>query len=477
MDEKKKEEQLEKNFLLFFWAVFLCMLFFGLVVFILYSFRTIAYPYITDYTEGHVLMLSRLLHEEGTYFFDVNNYPMINGVYTPVYIFATSLFLDSFFSPYVFGRMTSFLAAFFISVLLFSVFYRKSKNKILSFALSGLFFFPFYVIRWSTMNRPDVLAIALSFAGILAYYFWYKKKSPIRFLSIILFLLAYFTKQSAIIAPASVLFYALICDRKEFAKFSALYFLPLAAGISLLEVATGGLFIEHVIRLMRFLSPIRWEYFTFVYQEFLRPNSILVILIVVNIFLFRRHRLFTIYFLLNLLFVIARTKPGGNYNLLLEAHLSILLLGGMIFIDVYATKEKARTLMVSFLLLYAFLQFPYELSKELYYFPLVPERIAQDKTVSYYVENASGPILSEDMGILVTHGKDFYYEPFTFTTLYKYGYQPDNKIVQDCKNEIFSVIIAGQNIFDRPELSECLREHYIQKAAFPLYSVFIRGAK
>ena len=63
------------------------------------------------------------------------------------------------------------------------------------------------------------------------------------------------------------------------------------------------------------------------------------------------------------------------------------------------------------------------------------------RLVSSYVGNASGPVLSEDSGLLLLNGKEVSFQPDIFTQLSKQGLWDQSSFVRDIENGTFSLIV------------------------------------
>lgn len=443
-------------------------------IFSLFSIRSIFYPYTIDYTEGHVLALSWLQFEKGTYFLDIHNYPMIVGTYTPIYIYLTSFFIKIFGVQYFIGRCISVLSSLCVLAMLYKLFLIKSKKFIISFLLAITFIAAPYIVRWSSMNRPDLLAIAFSLFGLLLYYLYEEKKSFIKYFSILFFLLAFFTKQSAIAAPLSIIIYSAFKNRKEMFYFLSAYVLSMVAVFYFFNYVTRGLFYTHTITYMGYVSPLRLSLLPGIYQNFLQTNIIFSLLVIINLLSFKKYGLFSFYFFINFLLISIQSKPGGNINLLIEPYLSLIILGGLLFIEILKIIKNYKYKLAVYMLLSVqlFLITNFQMSG-LPSNPFVSAIYDQGSAIDYYVKKAKGPILSDDLGSLILNNKELFYEPFSFRIMSIYNKsENNNKVANDICGRKFDLIVAGENILHTVDLMNCIAREYFLMDKFNDFDIY-----
>src|SRR5687768_5077824 len=200
-------------------------------------------PYSKDYGEGCVLALTQLLAERGTYFQPLSGYPLVHGIYPPVFLALNALGHLAFGPSLFFPRLLSVLATLASFALVFLLL-RKSTDVGLALSGAALLGVPWFVQTWVPLARVDMLAIALTLLGLLLASD--SRRSPL--LSYAPLVLAFFTKQSALVAPAALLG-ALLLDRSERPRFprALLAFAgPLVVLLGLLFAATRGEAYRHL---------------------------------------------------------------------------------------------------------------------------------------------------------------------------------------------------------------------------------------
>src|SRR5262249_5210559 len=110
-------------------------------------------------------------------------------------------------------------------------------------AMAGIALCPWFVQTWAPLARVDMLAIALSLGGLLAF-----ARGARLWMVFPLFWLAFFTKQNALLAPIAVLLSLLATGSwRRFALAAAGFALPLAGLFALLVALTHGEAYRHLV--------------------------------------------------------------------------------------------------------------------------------------------------------------------------------------------------------------------------------------
>jgi hypothetical protein len=76
------------------------------------------------------------------------------------------------------------------------------------------------------------------------------------------------------------------------------------------------------------------------------------------------------------------------------------------------------------------------------------------------VREARGPILSENLSVLVVNRRRVLVEPFGVLLLVKKGLLRPDVIVQDCEAERFALVVTETRLTEIPGLGECLDRRY-----------------
>ncbi len=431
-----------------------CIFFVGLVL--INSLSVVADKFIIDYGEGVILNFSNIISDGGTYFVDINNPPFIQGAYPPAMPLLLSLAraVTPFIPPLNIGRFISLLFGACIFVVIFRIIRLENPASILTTEIAALFIVSPYFISWAPLLRVDMMAVFLSLFGI--YIFRKFTTTLIRFASIPIFILAFYTKQSAVIAPIAIMVYLLIKNRKELLFFSLLYGGLLATTFYAANVVTDGNLFLHLITYMGF-TPLNFSLVPAIYLIFISSNAIILFLIVK----FSRKEfkneggLYLIYTLLSFISIITIGKPGANLNYLIEPTMALIVFLGVVvdYKKMYALKTMPLLLMIQMILYLAVGNILITKFSRI-------DNLGAEIANTYISKLGDDPILSEEPGHLSVNNKLVIYEPFQLGLMGKFGLWDKDKITKLCENKYFSLAIVGWRIKSTPELSACLDQHY-----------------
>jgi hypothetical protein len=214
---------------------------------------TVQYPYQIDYGEG-VVWQQALMILRGEGYSDITRLPFVVFHYPPVFHLLSGLFAGALGIEYLAaGRLVSAVStlgsAVTIGVLIFGAV--RTKEGLMPSLLcafgAALIVFTFAPVKhWSPLMRVDMTALFLSFLGV---YFGLQAPERPRYVyvSALFFLLALYTKQTAVAAPlATLLVLMVIRPRLAGAGFITALGFGLLTMLAL-QLSTDGRFIEHII--------------------------------------------------------------------------------------------------------------------------------------------------------------------------------------------------------------------------------------
>jgi hypothetical protein len=453
------------------WVVMVALLFNGVTV-VVRTYAKLVYPYELDYGEGHVLSMISLLAERGTYFLSIHDYPFIHGIYGPVF-HLLSLPLYYLIGPSLLPpRLVATASAAILLVILYLLIQRLTRERLTSLLLTLLFLAPWFVQGWIGLGRVDMLAILFSVAGISVFDYYDRTKSPKRYWSFALFMLAFFTKHSIVAAPAAVFLYALFVkrERRYLLFYLAAYFIPVFALLVVGNIFTKGEFLRHLFSYN--VVPFFWEYMIVWYRQFLLLTAPILLFIWLGIMfawreIWRRHAVFLFYFLLTVLSLVTSAKSGANYNYLIEPYIVTLL-----FLAVAAralrhhlvlsTKWTEISLVLALVLFFQTAGMTYLSSGYAFLTPptLSSYRFRIDAKINALVQQTPGDILSENMSVLVANRREVFYEPFQFFYLAWRQLWRSDKLLTDCRARRFKLIITDWRISYLPGMTDCMMRYY-----------------
>jgi hypothetical protein len=206
----------------------------------------VQYPYQLDNEEGALLYQALCIKGGQTIYPDLRNYPYVAGTYTPLYMVLQAVLMGSPTPSFFTGRVTSAAACIGIAAIIFAIITLKSLNPVAGALGALVFVCSFEVYSWIGYYRVDLLALFFSMLAIGCV-----SVSPedrwARVVSVTLFALAFYTKQTELVAAAAAVT-AMFCYNW---RIGLTYLTSLVAVIALsfaaLSASTHGQFFLHTV--------------------------------------------------------------------------------------------------------------------------------------------------------------------------------------------------------------------------------------
>ena len=450
-----------------------------------YALAAIRYPFALDYGEGIVWQQALLIPGEQMYG-DITRFPFLVFHYPPVYHLVTRAAAMLNGDMLMAGRAVSVLCTLLIGALVAALVYdtmgpRMSRAaRLMGAATGGLTVFCYWpVVAWSPLMRVDMLAVLFSFLGV-----WLAVRSSrhpwLLHGAVLSFVLAVYTKQNCVAAPIAVLIVFWMTDRRLALQA---YGLGLVVGlIALLALSwmTGGGFLRHLLlyNLNRFSFGAA---FATVSQHLQQLVFLLLALYGVAAgwrrvkddtgprgfarFLkqqaaARPMAVLTLYLLLTTCMLFTLGKSGAELNYLIEWMCLWSVLTGILIASVLEPflAEETGTPAVPKRMLFALLV-PAALMIQVVIMPAARGYEGDDRAKSGQLEtlmtkirDARGPVLSDDMVLLLKAGKTVPWEPAIFAELASTGRWDERLITDMIAAKNFAFVItqgrAGDGAYD-----------------------------
>lgn len=447
--------------------------------FLLYAIQAISYPFELDYGEG-IVWYQALQIPDGPMYGDITTYPFIVFHYPPVYHMASralSLLTDDML---VAGRVISVASTLVIAGIAAWIVRLASPSGtprvagIVGAGIAGLSVFCFNpVLQWAHLMRVDMLAIAFSFLGV----FFALRPAPRTYhayLSIMFFVAAIFTKQTSVAAAAATVPIMFLIDRRN--AFRACLFGAIVAVVCLAAMtwATDGGFLRHLIsyNLNRFDLKVAYWNLHLPRHEF---GILFASIISIVTFWWRKldrhptrewipvaHQtmidpgtrpmvIMPLYLIMSSLTLATMGKSGATLNYFIEWMCTWSVLVGLII-----ASEAGRTgtavfkglpirfgaCIPGFLAVLGLLFQAYSISDPRTDRFRSQQQIADLSRLTERVRVAPGPVLSEDMVLLVKGGKEVPWEPSIFSELGSLGKWDETLITDMIRERRFSFVIT-----------------------------------
>jgi len=462
------------------WALAACLtlLAAGLGRLVVHGLAYLRSPYSRDYGEGVVLALSQLLAEHGSYFGPIGEYPMVHGNYPPVFLALSAAALRLFGPSLAATRALSLLATAALMAVVYLVVRQRGHDRWLGLCAALLLVAPWFVVTWAPLGRVDMLACLFSAAGLWLVAGEREPRGRV-WVAGACFVLGVFTKQTALLAPAAALL-SLLADpasRRRIPRFLLAFALPAGAVLLVLVLATRGQAWTHLVTYTAAadysLAALRKGY-----ESFLVASGPLLAIILLGLGacsreLLGRHLPFALYWLLNLGALVTTAKAGAAQNYLVEPWLATVVLAAL---SLGALRERSPEVFrwwPAMMLAAATVALVADNDAARLPRPIRnPGQATEYRALDEAVAAASGPILSENLSVLVRNGKPVLVEPFGLLLLSRKGlWQPD-RLVADCEAGRFALVVYEDRLRDIPGIDACLDRRYEPVAQLGPYDLY-----
>jgi hypothetical protein len=430
-------------------------------------------PYSRDYGEGCVLSLTQLLVERGNYFLPLEGRPLVHGIYPPVFLVLLwpfqALLGPTLLVPRLLSVVCTVLAVVAAALLLRG--HGASRTLAVSFAL--LLPIPWFVQSWAPLARVDMLALLLSMAGLLVEQRTRAREGVLRYASFPLFWLAFFTKQSALLAPAAVAL-GWLAGREwgRLRRDLPVLALPPLLAFAVLAAATGG---QAWLHLGPYTAAA--DYDLELMLRSMRSFAVLSLPAIgvglLGLALARLPAVPAAWWALGLGSLVTLAKAGAAQNYMIEPWAATVVLAGI-------SAQRLRDLAPPLERAWPALLLPAALGaalagQDLARLPLPirdPAKAYEFAELDRLVREAPGPVLSENLSALVLNGKPVEAEPFALLLLHRKGLWDPRPLVEDCRAARFALVVDEHRLREIPGLARCLDEVYLKFGTLGPYDVY-----
>lgn len=220
--------------------------------YLLQAVAAIQYPFQLDYGEGIVWQQALLIPGDRIYG-DITRFPYIVFHYPPVYHMVVRALAATGVDWLIAGRTVSFVSALTVGLLAGKLAALASPAgigrgpRLTGAAIAGLSVFCYGpVVMWSPLMRVDMLAVALNFIGV-ACVTTYRGRPGRLMAGALFFLLAMFTKQTALAASLATFPVMLLVDRRRTVAVGCVALVVGLTAVLLLSWRTDGGFLRHIL--------------------------------------------------------------------------------------------------------------------------------------------------------------------------------------------------------------------------------------
>ena len=480
------------------------------LMFLVTEVQKLRSPVQRDYGEGHVLWMSQQITNHEKAYKSLDSLPYVVFPYTPIYLLTSRAAGELVGDSLVAGRGLSLLCtigiALVIALTIFSCtpasFPRILRLTSAAFG-AGLTFGMESVIGWGGLMRVDMLAFFLMFAG-LGVYVVLGRRERWQYLAATLFVLAAFTKQTAISAPLACAAFGLATRPAATIRvFGFATILGLTALFFCNRVTDGG-FWKNIVEYN--LNPFSWKVaLVEVYGHLLKniPTTAMAaaaFLAVWNGSLVRhlgwrrflrkrgvrlRDRavlIGTLNCLLAGVGTVTIGKDGSSYNFFLAWDISLCYLGGFFLFGLLAAWSRVtRNTHAGFLgmgLMCLLSLLPGSTTLDLLAANSTTKLDSQRQEESGLIQlirATPGPVLSENLLVLDKADREVLIEPATISFLTRAGGWDERPFLRLVNEQYFTLIIVTKlrpNDRYSPAIASAIEQAYLLVDTIGQYSIY-----
>jgi len=452
--------------------LFLCV---AVAIFFVHAALAVFHPYPLDYGEAPLVdQAMRLAAGQNIYRPDISSPPYTIANYPPLYVLSLAPFVKLFGPSFLAGRLISILCALASAAFLALIVYTPSRDRVAAVTTGLLFLAVPYVVGWSSLLRIDLLALALSTAGLYVAARWPTTRRGL-VVSALLLVAAIYTRQSyALAAPLAAFVWLWTHDRRQALRLAAL-----VGGLSLLlflvlNILTRGGFYFNIVTAN--VNEFDIERVQQKWREL--REAVPILLVLGGAFLFlapRRVRTWPLlapYLVGACLSAVTIGKIGSNINYLLELSVALSLVAGAFVVWSRERPWLRAGLLVLLaiqtgLLMQATLRGPVEGLK----WRVLPARDPNDldfENLNWVIKSADGPVLADEfMGLMTLQNKPLYIQPFEVTQLANAGLWDQTPLLESIRRQEFPAIFIhhfmGYPVYKErwtPEMLSAIMESY-----------------
>jgi len=429
----------------FIWTILaLCVgcFIFEITQIVQYAFQ----PNQMDYGEGFSMYIAKLW-ATGQFQWNPSHQPYMTLIYGVIYPEILKPFVLLFGPDLIIGRIYCLIATLIVAIFIFFIARRFSKNIIICLLAALIPMLQPSYREWIMQARCDMIAIMFSVIGVYIVIRWQSDKRV--FWSIPLFLLAFFTKQTAVVGGCAACVYLWISNRKISITYISVLFASLTAIILGGNVLTAGQFFKQLVD-YNMVVPFAWplNIVELNYEDIFFPFILILPLII--IILLSKRNIYKQYLVPLLWLVISAFvtcvllfRSGGFINYGME----FIIISGLCF-SLLLEQVKNIHFKTTYIVIICLL-IPTQILLSFSRNPISMPDKAYDKAVikvEEIIKNTEQPILTDNAGLVLNAGKTPYYEPVIYTNLEHFGYFNQNIIVGDLNNSRIDYLVFQQPV-------------------------------
>jgi hypothetical protein len=402
----------------------------------------VGYEYQTYFGEGIIASIMRMF-VDGTWNWDISIEPYMTMIYPPVYYGLSIATLKLGVSnELIAGRIISLLSVLGSMIMLALIVKHITKSWLLA-TIAGLLPIASPVIRDTALIvNVDTTAVFFELTGL---YVVVKHKERGLMWSVPFFVIAFFSKQTAVAGAVATLAWLFIYHRKKVLPYCLALAIPVGIGLGVGTIATGGGLFQHLFT-YNITSPMFWS------ADIMLINLLVVIapvIVLLGIAVFyaqgklkaREFELPVLFFLSTTVIYLFTQAREGSYIVYGLAFLFSTCLLATLWLKDFPHQFKSNTVVVNTAIAVMLIITIARYGQSV----IIPRPDLQYTLESMYIEqiiaDTNKPVLAENAWIAVKAGKQVYIEPFVFSNLSELGLWDKSRYLEDIKNQRLDYII------------------------------------
>jgi len=442
----------------------------AMVIFLAHALMAVFHRYPLDYGEAPLVdQAMRLAVGRNIYRLGLSSPPYTISNYPPLYVLSLVPFVGLFGPSFLAGRLISTLCALASAAFLARIIYTDTEDRMAAAVTATLFLAIPYVVGWSPLARVDMLALALSTAGLYVVARWPTTRRGLVVSALLLVAAAYTRQSYGLAAPLAAFVWLWTQDRRQALRLAALVG---GGGLALfftLNILTQGGFFFNIVTAN--VNEFDIETLKRHWRDLRKAAPILLVFGGAFLFLApRRVRswpLLAPYLVGATLSALTIGKIGSNVNYLLEFSAALTLTAGAL-LAWCRERPWLRVLMLILLalqvgqLMKVTLDGPVESMK----WRVHPGKELAD--LEWIVETTDDPVLADEfMGMLTLQNRSLYIQPFEVTQLANAGLWDQDALLASIRDQEFPLILIhhfmGWPVYKErwtPEMLATITENY-----------------
>lgn len=447
------------------------------------------YPFQLDREEAFLLDQSMRLARMETIYPRLDDYPYTVGNYPPVYPATWAGMLAVAPPSLPIGRALVLLSVLVIAASLAGIVMRETGRAMPALLSVGLFMATWDVNDWIAYARVDLPAIAFGMAGLAAATSVARRRAGL-WIGVALFAVAFFTKQTQVIAPAALLLGLVASGQRLRAGWLAAgTALAIAFPFAALNIATGGEFFRHLV--VYNANVMHWDQIAIWIRHlwfFGRFKFVALALLALPLLAARVRKPWRLppatgapetmtatiaYVVLSGLSIVSVAKAGSACNYLLEFHAACALFAGLAAGRLANLandgalpfrRPLVAAAVAAFLAMALHAADFVSIGSRASLFQPGPPDAQSDvlRIVQLAVQETDGDVLCEEPIYAILAGKPVLYQPFIMSQLAREGKWDETPFVDDLLRARFGIVVTTQDLSRRdvplPGFTEGMRD-------------------